>query len=257
MRALLLLLLLLAPAAHAESLQIGLSRDAIGIDSSFDGAQITVFGTIVDADEEVLEREDGGPARGYDIVVTLTGPLRPVTVRRKERVAGIWVNGASQLFVSVPAFYASASTQPLETLTTPEQLELLQIGPRNLDFPPRGLVLPAEERAAFRASLVRLRLGSQLFARGDGSVTMLSPTLFKATFFVPANVPVGQHTAQAYLFKDGNYLKSATRSLVVEKQGFEQATHALAYENGFLYGLLAVLVAVTTGWLASVAFRKD
>lgn len=257
MRRLALLLWLIAAPAFAESLEIGLSRDAIGITSSFDGTQMTVFGTIENEDRAVLARETDGPRKGYDIIVTLTGPLEPVTVRRKERVLGIWVNGSSQLFVSVPSFYATASTRPLEMLTNREQLALLQIGPRNLDFPPRGLVLPAAEREAFSVSLARLKLTEGLFARVDGSVSMLSPTLFRANFQVPANVPIGTHTAQAYLFRDGNYLNSATASLTIEKRGFEQLTYSLAHENGFIYGLIAVLIAIVTGWLASVAFRKD
>ena len=252
MRLVLLLVALLSLPAHAESLEIGLSRDAIAITSNFDGTQVTVFGTIAEPDEAVL-----ATSRGYDIVVTLTGPPQDVTVRRKRRVAGIWANGASQLYVSVPAFYATASTRPLEALTSAEQLELLQIGPRNLDFPPRGLVLPAVEREDFDAALVRLRRTSGLFARVDGSVAMLSPTLFRATFPLPADVPIGIHVAQAYLFKGGNYLNSTTRSLAIEKQGFERFAYSLAYDYGLLYGLVAVLIAVATGWLASVAFRRD
>ena len=257
LRSLLLACLLLASSAEAETLEIGLSRDQIGITSSFDGTQMTVFGTIEGEDPATIARTPDGPGSGYDIIVTLTGPLEPVIVRRKERAAGIWVNGSAQLFVSVPSFYATASTRPLESMTSPAQLKLLQIGPRNLDFPPRGLVLPPAEREEFRLALARLRLTDDLFSRVDGSVTMLSPTLFRATFAVPANIPIGTHTAQAYLFRDGDYLNSATASLSVAKQGFEQVTYRLAHENGFLYGLLAVLVAITTGWLASVAFRKD
>ena len=217
-----------------------------------------MFGTIEGADEEVLAAQAlGQDGPRYDIVVTLTGPPQPVRVRRKRRIAGIWANGSSQLFVSVPSFYATASTRPLEALAPREQLRLLQIGPRNLDFPPRGLVLPAGEREAFGRSLVRLKLASGLYDRTDGAVLMLSPTLFRAVFRVPADVPIGTHSAQAYLFKNGEYLNSTAAALTVEKRGFEQVTYALAHENGFLYGLLAVLVAITTGWLASVAFRKD
>ena len=250
-----LLAALLALPAAAESLDIGLSRDAIAITSNFDGTQVTVFGTVAEPEAAALAAD--APGKGYDIVVTLTGPPQNVTVRRKRRVAGIWANGASQLYVSVPAFYATASTRPLEALTAPEQLALLQIGPENLDFPPRGLILPEEERRAFTAALVRLRRTGDLFARVDGSVAMLSPTLFRATFHLPANVPVGTHAAQAFLFKDGNYLNSTSRSLLIEKEGFERFAYALAYDYGLLYGLVAVLIAIATGWLASVAFRRD
>lgn len=246
----LILLLLVAPA-RAESLQIGLSQDDIAITSSFAGSLVSVFGTIERPEELSLERG------AYDVVVTLTGPAAPVSVRRKERWGPIWINGEGQRFRDVPSFYAVAATRPLEAVAPRDALSLLQIGPRNLRFAPEGRALPPGERRPFERSLVRLRLRSGLWAREDGAVRFLSPTLFRATFAVPADVPVGTHTARAFLFRDGLYLNSTRRELVVAKTGFEQQAYALAHERGLVYGLLAVLLAVGTGWLAGVAFRKD
>lgn len=253
MRFLTFLLLLVttgaAQVAQAARLEIGLSESRIGITSSFDGTRITVFGTIEEADAAVLERE------GYDVVVTLTGPAREVTVRRKQRIAGIWVNGASQSFASVPLSYAMASTRALESIGN-DKLGLLQIGIPNLAFAPRGVVAGPEERADFARSLKRLKRQRGLYAE-DTNVEFLSPTLFRATLPVPANVPIGEHRAQAFLFSDGRYIGAATDALRVEKTGFEQLTYDLAHSHGLLYGLVAVLVAILTGWLASVIFRRD
>ena len=39
--------------------------------------------------------------------------------------------------------------------------------------------------------------------------------------------------------------------------GFEQFVAETARRNGLLYGFITALMAMTTGWLASVIFRKD
>ena len=57
-----------------------------------------------------------------------------MVVRRKERVAGIWVNGAGETFPSVPGFYAVLASRPFRAITTEETLKTLGIGFANLDF---------------------------------------------------------------------------------------------------------------------------
>jgi hypothetical protein len=43
----------------------------------------------------------------------------------------------------------------------------------------------------------------------------------------------------------------------VYKSGLEQAVSAAAHDHGFLYGLATALMALATGWFASVVFRRD
>ena len=44
---------------------------------------------------------------------------------------------------------------------------------------------------------------------------------------------------------------------LVAKSGFEQVVTAAAREHGVLYGLATAMMALATGWLASVVFRRD
>ena len=46
-------------------------------------------------------------------------------------------------------------------------------------------------------------------------------------------------------------------ALEVIKAGFEQFVADAARDYGLLYGLLTALMALFTGWLASVVFRRD
>ena len=62
---------------------------------------------------------------------------------------------------------------------------------------------------------------------------------------------------RAYLFKSGTLLTQREIPLRVVKTGLEQAITDTAHNQPFAYGLLCVLIALVTGWGASIVFRKD
>ena len=72
----------------------------------------------------------------------------------------------------------------------------------------------------------------------------------------PANVPTGQYTVSAYLFRDGDIITAQTTPLIVSKIGFGAAVFDFATRQPVVYGILAIIVAVTAGWLASAVFRS-
>ena len=231
--------------------QIGLSSDTVEIASNFDGTDLVIFGSIEGGDRSALEASE------YDVVVALFGPKEEVVVRRKERKLGVWVNGEAMRFSDVPSSYSVATTRPLEAIADRDAINILQLGPDNINVVTEEDGGVGEELETFRASLARLKVSQQLFLERIGGVEFLSPTLFKAKLAVPANVPIGKHTAHAFLFRDGKFLNAKFAEMQVRKIGFEQYTYDLAHKNGLLYGLIAVLVAIATGWLASVVFGKD
>ena len=241
----------LTAAQTKPSVQIGLSNETVGITYSFDGTEIVVFGSIENGDKERLA--DGK----YDLVISLAGPTDISTVRRKEKKFGIWVNGASQEFSDVPSSYTLAATRPVSQISDAENLKILEVGLDNLSLVPVTEKLSPALTKEFRDSLVRLKVSKGLYLVNIGGIEFLTPTLFKATLNVPANVPIGRHIAHAYLFDQGKFIASQFTPLEVRKKGFEQQAYDLAHSHGLLYGILAVLIAMATGWLASVIFRKD
>ncbi len=238
-------------AEESADVQIGLSSETIEITSNFDGADLVIFGSIENGDRQLLE------ASGYDVVVALFGPREEVTVRRKERKLGVWVNGDAMRFSDVPSSYSVATTSSLSEIADSEAIKILQLGLDNINVVKEEGNGDAKELETFRDSLARLKVSQSLFFERIGGVEFLSPTLFKANLALPANVPIGKHTAHAFLFRDGKFLNAKFSEMQVRKIGFEQFTYELAHKNGLLYGIIAVLVAVATGWLASVVFGKD
>ncbi|MFZ1815397.1 MAG: TIGR02186 family protein [Rhizobiaceae bacterium] len=233
-----------------EQIQMGLSTDVIPVTSEFSGTSLAVFGTIENADKLAQTFSE------YAIVVTITGPSQEVVVRRKERVAGIWMNRQNRTYRGVPSFYALASNRALAAVAPEEELKKAQLGVDRLSLNlfsggATTFIQPAPE---FASSLRRIRKQKSLYTEDANGVTFLGSSLFRATLAVPSNVPIGTHKVTAYLFRHGELLSSRSASVRVEKAGFEQLMYTLAHEYSFWYGIIAVLAALFTGWLASVVF---
>jgi uncharacterized protein (TIGR02186 family) len=249
-RRLLQLIVLLAVAAalppgdapRAQSLVADLSHHLIAITTAFVGTQVVAFGVA----------EGGG-----DIVVTVQGPREDVIVRRKSRVAGIWVNRERLAFRRVPAYYAVASTGPLEQIARPDVLGQLDVGTGYLDLEPIDASgLEISEIASFKDALVRRKQEQGLYSREPAPINFVGEELFRTTLNFPANVPPGIYQVQVFELEDGFATDAQRSSLVVSKVGFEADIYDFAQQRASLYGLMAIVLAILSGWLAGVIFRR-
>ena len=158
-----LLLLLLAPLVMAQAepkLVPGVSQRQVEIRYSFTGAELLLFGAILYPGGRV-------PDDPADIVVVVKGPVEPIIVREKQKVAGIWMNVESERFRSAPSFYAVASSSPLAEMVDDRIAAIYELGVDNLQLSPgagstprkhwlwarmpwrsRGLCLPLLSRAS-------------------------------------------------------------------------------------------------------------
>lgn len=239
------------PAPNQESIQIGLSTDRISITSDFSGADLTIFGAVDNADPQVHRQGR------YDVVVVLEGPARPIVVRRKDRILGVWINTRSETFVNVPVSYSVATTRVFQDITNPDNYRQLALGADNIYIEPLDRTAGQTTIKEFEAAMRQLKKGAGLYSERIGGVQFLTQSLFRATLTLAPNVPVGTHKARAFLFKNGVFIKENSAQLAILKAGFEQTVFRYAREQGLLYGIFAVCLAVLTGWLGRVVFRKD
>lgn len=235
----------------SERLEIGISTDEIAISSDFRGADLTIFGAIEGYDPNLLAQ------RKYDIVVALEGPKDNLTVRRKERVLGIWVNRRSMTFELAPESYSLSSTRNVDEIAPAAVLNSIGVGLQHIRLDPIGFIGDGSNISEFREAFRRLKESGGYYQRDPGGVQFISASLFKATVRLPANVPNGTHVVRAHLFRDGVFISEKALPLRVVKTGLEQMISNAAYDNPISYGILAVILAVLTGWIASVVFRKD
>jgi uncharacterized protein (TIGR02186 family) len=237
----------------AERIVTSLSNHRVMVTSNFIGDELVLFGSV--------ERDASTVARrgGYDIVVTVSGPRQTLVTFRKERVLGIWVNTDSRVFENVPSYLATLSNRPLEAITSADTSRRLQIGLDNVELPqrPSSNIADSSRDDPFRRAFVRLQTEHRLYREVTNGVTFLTPTLFRASIPLPAEVPVGDYVVDVRLFADTAAIARATSALEVYKAGFEQIVTTGAREHGLLYGLVTAAMALMTGWFASVVFRRD
>jgi uncharacterized protein (TIGR02186 family) len=239
--------------AGAEHLVVALSTHQVQINSSFVGTDLVLFGAI-ERDEKTVARSGG-----YDIVVRVTGPPQTEVTRRKSRVLGIWVNAEARVFLDAPGYLAMLSNRPLNEIAGPEVLRRYRIGLENVTFPQliAGDIGDVPLNDPFRMAFLRLNREQRLYREVPNAVTYLSPNLFRAAIRIPANVPVGTYIVDVILFAEGVMLGTSNSAIEIQKVGFEQFVASSAHEHGLLYGLATAGLALLTGWIASVVFRRD
>ena len=225
-----------------------ISARSIEIRYSFSGAQLLLFGAIL---------YPGGrtPSKPADVIVVLKGPVEPILVREKQKIAGIWMNADSNRFRSAPSFYAVASSAPVRQLVDERTAAIYELGLQDLQLSPGGGALPEKERR-FEAGLLDLREREGLYAEHPHGVEISQGVLYRARITIPSQVPVGDYTAETFLVADGKVIAAATREIQIGKSGFERFVALAARQHGFLYGLASVILSLGLGWAAALAFRR-
>ncbi len=218
----------------------GLDRYAIDISTGFSGTDVLLYGAL----EE--------PA---DIIVVVTGkPPGEVEVRRKDRIAGLWINRARVRFGNVPTFYGIAATRPIEDILDPRMLERLEIGTTRLKL---AAIDGGSAPEAFREALLRIRTERGFFTDDIGHVAFgAGSKLFEAHLKFPAAVPPGIVLVSVHVVKNGRIVDGTTLPVAVRKIGMSADIYLFAQNNARAYGLIAVFTALIAGWIAHLVFRR-
>lgn len=241
----LLAVLALARPLQAEEIVADLSQSRVGITVNFDGSEIIVYGAV--------SRDAPAPEGPLDVIVTIEGPSGPVVVRKKNKIFSIWMNTESVAVDHAPAFYAVASTRPLEEiLSLSEDLRYRITLPQTVRT--LGVAHDASDSSDFREALIRLREASGAYVLEDHRVQLTRNVLIRADVVLPANLTEGIFRARVFLLREGHVVAQEETAIEVHKEGIERILHRLALDQPFIYGILSLGVAIFAGWLASAVF---
>lgn len=247
MRVLLALLALLALTGARDPILVpDISQHEIEVRQGFTGTELLLYGAIL--------TPEGQRANGdYDIVVLLEGPLKPIVLREKRRVAGMWVNADSTTLRSAPSYYAVVSSRPIRQIVDERTAAIYELGLGSLQLSPTGAIDPAAQ-SRFAAGLTDLMRRSGLYSQSENAVTMTGGVLYRARIYLPSRVQTGVYTAETFAITHGRVVASATTRVEVKKIGMEKAIADFARRHGFWYGLLTVGLSVAMGWIAGRLF---
>jgi uncharacterized protein (TIGR02186 family) len=237
-----LLLAQTAPNPSKPMLVPDVSQREIRIAYSFTGAELLLFGAIIYPGGKLPDDE-----HRTDLVVVVKGPVQSITVREKEKLAGVWVNAEALRYRSAPSFYAIAASRPIKRIVDDRTRAIYELGLDSLQLSPASSAAPTVQDR-FARGLVDLRRRAGLYSESPGAVEITEGVLYRARVSIPARVPVGQFTAETFLIRDGKVLAAAVRDITVEKAGFERYVANAADRNAIPYGLTAVALSVLLGW---------
>lgn len=248
-RAALLALLLLPQAAFAagEEIVSGLSQNQVQITANFDGSEILIYGAV--------KRDAPAPTDApMAVIITVEGPAVPMVIRRKERVAGIWVNASAITVDAAPSFYAVATSAAFERALTKTEDLRYKI---TLDHVIRAVGAASEsaDAADFTTALRRIRLADKSYRLLPGHVQLVEETLFRTDIDLPSNLTEGNYKVRMFITRGGKVIDHTERVIGVRKTGLERQLNVMAHEQSLLYGLISLALAAMAGWAASAGFR--
>ncbi|MEM0907376.1 MAG: TIGR02186 family protein [Pseudomonadota bacterium] len=228
--------------AQAERLVVDLATDLVEVTSEFGGTSIALFG-VVERDGQTVSR----PGR-YDVVITVRGPPHDVLVQRKARRLGIIVNTDGQLFPGTPSYWGVFTT-PADDDTVDRWLSLVS----DPDHVPAHMW----EDTALIDAVSAAREEAGLWTRQLGGVEMLTERFFRTSIPLPGLVEHGTYDIDVVLLSGGVPLDTATTSFKVFKVGFEQKLFSLSRNQPLIYGVGVLALAILTGYVGGVVFRRN
>lgn len=233
-------ILLLPVSAFATPLVADLSTNRISMDSGFTGTRLFVFGA----------RNDVG-----DVVTVIRGPEKDFVLRKKESFAGLWLNWGRMKILNAPSFYAIAASKPLSEINQDALFKQLAIGERTVLTQPEN---PAKMAAfnEFSDAFLDYQHREQRYTETPSPIRFIGEMLFKTAVDFPDTIPTGRYTAEIYLINDGKVIGLQTMPITVVKTGIDAWLYDTAHDHPAWYGLAAVFLAISVGWLASRIFEK-
>lgn len=237
---------LAASTLSAEEVVLGLSQDQVAITTNFDGSEILLFGAV--------KREAPIPEEPLDVVIAVSGPSSPLTVRRKERKFGIWVNTDAVEIDAAPSFYAVATSAPFtEAISNVEDQRHKVSIPRAIRSV--GAPMEVQDAQSFSEAVIRIRTDEGLYQLRENTVEIEQQTLFRTSIQMPANLTEGDYPTRIFLTRDGKVVSQFETVINVNKVGLERWLYDLSRNQPLIYGIMSLAIAIAAGWLASAAFQ--
>lgn len=224
------------------------SQDEVQVRQGFTGTELLLYGAILDPAGRAGGRE-------YDIVVVLKGPTAPIRMREKERILGMWMNAESSDFRSAPSFFAVAASRPVSEIVDERTAAIYELGTEFIQLSPSGEIDP-EKQSRFAAGLVDQRRRQGLYKEDMEGVRISEQVLYQARISLPSNVTTGNYTAETFAITNGRVIASAIADVEVKKVGFERFVELASQRWSLIYGVIAVFLSVSMGWIAGRMFAR-
>ena len=237
---LLLSLFGLSYQAYASDLAVEIASEHIDVTVGFTGSSIELFG----------DRRN----KDADIAIVLEGPRKEITIWKKARVMGTWVNRYYMTFENMPVYYNYATTIRGEV---DDKLDLIM---RHNGIGHEALFSSLDVRKSssitdvrpFQQSLRQKKEAKGVYFSEPAEIKFMNEHFFRVSFEIPASALTGEYKIHSFLISDGQVVEKTTNTLKVEQVGVNAFVYGLANNYSLAYALICIIFGLFSGWFASV-----
>lgn len=239
--------LLFCCSSSSAELTIKANHDHIKIDFFYNGTTVSVGGV-------------SDP--GVDLVVKIASAEGRQTLRKKGKLGGLlWMNVGNLSFEHVPNLYFIHSTKRLDEILTPEEMDKYLIGYQSLERHTEISPLSDEkEKDRWFNEFIRFKEFTRLYSTSYGRISLSEGDKKQQAYHIlldwPYQAQPGSYTVTVYGIRDKKVIEKAESIMVVEQVGFVKALSTMAKNNGSLYGVLSIAIALVAGFGVGIIFRK-
>lgn len=224
---------------ESEHLAIEIARDYVDITVGFTGTTVELFG----------DRRD----KKTEIAIFIEGPKKDITIWKKDRVMGTWVNRYFVTYKEMPMYYHYAISDNSIDLEKDTLYLDNGIGYHALlKNVSRETSKSLDDEEVFDNILMQKKQNKGVFFEESANIRFLNDNFFRIQFKVPPSAPTGAYKIHSYLIRGGKVIQHNENDLVVKQVGLNAFLYNASRQSSFIYALSCIFFALFSGWLVSV-----
>jgi len=226
--------------ANANNFDVEVANENIGVTVGFTGSSVELFGDKRNKDA--------------DMAIIVEGPRKDITIWKKARVMGTWVNRYYMTFTDMPVYYQYATTITGEL---DDNLDLIMrhngIGHEalfaSMDIKKSKSI---DDTAPFKKTLLEKKSERGIYFKDPAEIKFINDYFFRVRFDIPASAQTGEYKIRSYLIEDGKVTEQRVETLLVKQVGMNAFIYQMAKQHSLVYAIICILLALFCGWFASV-----
>ena len=200
------------------------------------------------------------PSGKKDIIIEVVGPARNISLEEKRRIYGFWLGLGRADYFQVPSYYNIMSSKKLSEIADQSVFDKLRLGVINLPLGNAKISNSKTSQNIFNKNLKKYMLDKGQFKIGENEISVKSGPgkvgIFSTEFLLPSNSYQGKYFVRYFIFQNGEFISYAENKIDLKQAGFSRAIWLTATNFPLLYGILAVILSGSIGWLISTIFRR-
>jgi len=219
-----------------------LSEEKIEILTNFNGKEVIIFG--------LTEPE-------FDIILTIKGPRKDTSIRKKERFFGFWFNTQKLIYKNLPSIFFISSSKPVKEILSNDLIikEALYFEEMLIDsIETESFANNTEKQYSWDQNLIKIKKNDNFYK--EYKLKIVDEKLFQSKIFFPSNTVPGTYEVNIFKIKNNKIVNSKNKNLIIKRAGIGNKIFKFAHDHPAAYGIICIFFAAFAGLIAATIFRR-